>query len=80
MLTRYIEVALEHSQYEWLEESGEFYGEIPELPGVWATGSTMEECRAELREVLEECIALGLSMNHYIPVLSGVDVNVETVS
>lgn len=80
MLTRYIEVALEHSRYEWLEESQEFYGEIPELPGVWASGRTMDECRAELREVLEEWVAMGLSMNHHIPVLSGVDVNVETVS
>jgi predicted RNase H-like HicB family nuclease len=80
MLTRYIEVAIEHGQYEWLEESHEYYGEIPELPGVWATGSTMDECRTELKEVLEEWIAMGLSMNHHIPVLSGVDVNVEPVS
>jgi predicted RNase H-like HicB family nuclease len=78
MLTRYIQTALARVRYEWLQVSQEYYAEIPELPGVWATGATEEECRLELKEVLEDWIALGLSRNDHIPVISGVDVNVET--
>jgi predicted RNase H-like HicB family nuclease len=79
MLTAYIQAALKNSRYEWLEESQVYYGEIPELPGVWSTGASIEECRTELQEVLEDWLALGLSQNHHIPVISGIDVNVETV-
>ena len=28
--------------------------------GVWATGKTLEECRRELKEVVEEWIAIRL--------------------
>jgi predicted RNase H-like HicB family nuclease len=58
---------MQHARLEWLEDSQEFYGEIPELPGVWATGPTIDACREELQEVLEEWVALGLSMGHRIP-------------
>jgi predicted RNase H-like HicB family nuclease len=79
MLTRYIQAALSTAKFEWLDESQLYYGEIPELPGVWATGTTLDECRTELQETLEDWVALGLAMNHHIPVISGIDVNVEPV-
>lgn len=79
MLTRYIQVALQQAEIEWLGDDQIYYGAIPELPGVWATGVTVDECRVELQEVLEDWISLGLSMNHHIPVIAGVDVNVKTV-
>ncbi|HEX3722638.1 MAG TPA: hypothetical protein VHV31_07590 [Nitrolancea sp.] len=80
MLTRYIEAAMRQARYEWLTESNEFYGEIVETPGVWATGATRESCTEELQEVLEDWIVLGLSMHHRIPVIDGVNVNVEAVA
>lgn len=80
MLTQYINAALDRARFDWLDEDQVYYGEIPELPGVWATGSTVEESRNELQEVVEDWIALGLSRNSHIPVISGIDVNVETVS
>ena len=39
MLTEYIEAAMRHARIERLPESGQYYGEIPETPGVWATGA-----------------------------------------
>lgn len=79
MLTRYIEAGMDRARFEWLPETHVYYGEIPELPGVWATGDTIDECRDELREVLQDWIVLGLSIHSSLPVLDGIDVNVEAV-
>ena len=70
MLTDYIYAALRKAHYELLED-GTFYGEIPPCPGVLATASTLEACRAELQEVLEDWIVLGLRMGHEIPDIDG---------
>jgi predicted RNase H-like HicB family nuclease len=61
MLTEYINTAMRHARYDILPEGGGYYGEIPGLPGVWANADTLEACREELREVLEDWIALGLA-------------------
>ncbi len=36
---------------EYIEEP--YYGEVPELRGVWAIGKTLEECRKNLKEAIE---------------------------
>ncbi|RKY63132.1 MAG: type II toxin-antitoxin system HicB family antitoxin [Candidatus Latescibacterota bacterium] len=54
MLLKYIEEALRKARYEIIEDEEPYYGEIPELQRVWATGGTLQECRENLREVLEE--------------------------
>ena len=55
-------------------------GKIPGLQGVWANADTLEDCRDELREVLEEWIILGLKMNHHIPAIDGIELNLEKVA
>jgi predicted RNase H-like HicB family nuclease len=50
---------------------------IPLLPGVWASAATLEECGEELRQVLEDWIALGLSMHHDIPPVDGREIVVN---
>ncbi len=52
-----------------------FYGEVPELEGVWATGKTLEDCRRELQEVIEGWIALKLRFGHPIPAIGGHSIN-----
>jgi len=66
MLIQYIQAAMSQAHYEALED-GTLYGEIPPCPGVYATANTQETCRAELQEVLEGWIVLGLRMGHTIP-------------
>ena len=61
MITRYIESAMSLARYEELEDDGSVYGEIPGFDGVYANTDSMESCRTELREVLEEWILLRLS-------------------
>jgi predicted RNase H-like HicB family nuclease len=63
MLTNYIRAALHHARYEILPSDGSFYGEIPGFDGVYANAETLEECREELEEVLEEWILLRVSRN-----------------
>ena len=80
MLTQYIQTALRQAKYEILSEDGSFYGEIPNFQGVWANAATLEECRDELADVLEEWIFLHLADNTPLPVVNGLKLSVERVS
>ena len=68
---------MHHARCEWLAEDAIHYCEIPELPGVWASGRDESAARAEPREVREDWIALGLAMRHPIPALDGIEINVS---
>jgi predicted RNase H-like HicB family nuclease len=80
MLTAYINAAMRSAHYEILDGGEGYFGKIPGLQGVWANADTLEACRDELREVLEEWIILGLKMNHQIPVIDGIELNFEKVA
>lgn len=60
MLIEYIQAALERAKYEIIDDVEPYYGEVPELKGVWSTGKTLEECRKKLAEVIEGWIILRL--------------------
>jgi predicted RNase H-like HicB family nuclease len=79
MLTNYIQAAMRHARYKMLPQDGSFFGEIPDIDGVWANASTLEECRDELEDVLQEWLALSLAKNLPIPMVDGIDVNVSLV-
>jgi predicted RNase H-like HicB family nuclease len=59
MLIEYIQKALEKAHYKILED-GTWFAEIPRFQGVWANANTVEECRHELMEVLEEWLILKI--------------------
>ncbi len=69
MILEYIHAALDRAQYEIIEDEEPFYGEIPDLPGVWATGKTLEDCRQKLKEVLDGWIIIHLRRGLPIPAL-----------
>jgi predicted RNase H-like HicB family nuclease len=60
MLTKYIDAAMKKAHYELLSDDRSFYGKVPGFPGVYANAATLEDCRNELREVLEDWILLGI--------------------
>ncbi|MCD6472908.1 type II toxin-antitoxin system HicB family antitoxin [Candidatus Aerophobetes bacterium] len=60
MLTEYIEEALKRARYEIIDDEEPYYGEVPELRGVWATGKTLEECRKNLKEVIEGWLVISI--------------------
>jgi predicted RNase H-like HicB family nuclease len=80
MLSKYIQAALRKAKYEILEDDGTFYGEIHGFQGVWANAATLEDCRNELAEVLEEWIFLNISDKTPLPVVDGLKLSVEKVS
>ena len=67
MITEYIEAALSKAKYEMIEDEEPYYGEVPELEGVWATGKTLEECRKNLVEVIDGWILVRLRKGLPIP-------------
>lgn len=80
MLTAYINAAMRKARYEILPDGEGYFGTIDGLQGVWANADTLEACREELREVLEEWIVLGLRMGHALPVMDGIDLNIREVA
>ena len=80
MLTAYINAALRKAHYEILPDGEGYFGTIEALVGVWAQANTLEACREELREVLEEWIVLGLKMGHVLPALDGITLAIQEVA
>lgn len=74
MLTDYIDAALHHATYKILED-GSYWGEIPALPGLWGSGSTLEACREDLSDVVQDWLIFAFKQNRTIPVINGIDLN-----
>jgi predicted RNase H-like HicB family nuclease len=75
MLTEYIKASLKKAEYKKLED-GSWYAEIPGFKGVWANGESVEECRNELQEVLEEWLILKIRDKDSIPTVDGLDIKI----
>jgi predicted RNase H-like HicB family nuclease len=80
MLTAYVKAAMRRARYEILPDDGSFYGEIPDFRGVYANADTLEACRDELEEVLEEWILLRVSRQLALPVVDGLSPRVTEVA
>ena len=76
MLIQYIQAALEHAKYEIIDDEEPYYGEVPELQGVWASGKTLEKSRKNLEEVIDEWIIIRLRKGLIIPPIE--NFNIET--
>lgn len=79
MLREYVSAAMRRAHYEILEEDGTYYGEIPDVEGVYANAESLEACRDELEEVLEEWVLFRISRNLSVPVVDGIDLRVHKV-
>jgi predicted RNase H-like HicB family nuclease len=76
MLTAYIQAAMKRAHYEILDDNEGYYGEIPGFQGVWANAATLEECRQELQETLEDWILFGVRLGHTLPVVEGIKLEI----
>ncbi len=80
MLTEYVQAALKKAKYEILPDDKSYYGSIPGFKGVWSNAKTLEDCRNELREVLEDWILISISRHLPLPIVEGIELKVkETV-
>ena len=61
-------------------DDGTYYGEVPECPGVYANTTRLEECREELREVLEEWILFRVHRHLPLPVIDDIELTIKEVA
>ena len=82
MLVEYIEQALNQAHYEMIDDEEPYYGEVKELNGVYATGASLEECRKNLKEVIEGWIIISIQKNLPIPKIGNLEIKttVEAIS
>lgn len=79
MLFEYIQGALEKAEYKKLDD-GTWFAEIPGFEGVWANSKTVEDCRKELMEVLEEWLILKIRDGDRIPIVKDIEINIKEVA
>ena len=66
MLSEFIDKKLRKARYKLLND-GSYFGEIHELKGVWANAKNLEDCRRELREVIEDWLLLKVRAHEKVP-------------
>lgn len=79
MITRYVARALERAQYRLIED-GTFSATVRGLRGVIATGATLEACRRDLAEVVEDWVLVRIARGLTVPALDGVTIRVRRAS
>ena len=80
MLLDYLNAALERASYEKIEDAEPYYGEIPGVQGVWATGRTLEECRRNLVQALEDWIFFSIYRGEPIPAVGGITIELPRLA
>ena len=74
MIRNYIDAALRQAHYEIIDDEEPYYGSVPALQGVWASGRTLEECRDRLADVIEGWVLIRLSRGLTIPPIGDAEV------
>ena len=78
-LRSYLERALQLAEYE-RDEDGVIVASVPNADGFYAQGSSIEEARTELADVIEGNVLLALQLGFTIPTLPGVEVTEQEVA
>lgn len=73
MLLAYLNAALEQARYEKIEDEEPYYGEVPGLQGVWATGPTLEACRRGLMAAVEDWVFFSVAQGAPLPSIGNVE-------
>ena len=79
MVLEYIQKALDLAHYDLIDDEDPFYGEVPGLQGVWATGKSLEGCRQELSRAIEDWVLFSVAKGLPIPALDGVGIELPVL-
>jgi predicted RNase H-like HicB family nuclease len=79
MILEYCSLAIEKAEYKRLED-GSWFAEIPGFKGVWANARTVEGCRTELMNVLEEWLVLKLRDRDPVPEIGGLKLEIREMA
>lgn len=66
MLSSFLEEKLNNASYKILADKT-YFGEVKGVRGVWANAKTLEKCRTELKEVLEDWLLLKIKSGDAVP-------------
>ena len=76
MILQYLDAAMTTARYEMIEDQEPFYGEIPGIQGVWASGETLEGCRENLVAAVEDWLLFSIARGAEIPAIGDVVIEV----
>ena len=79
MILAYVQQALERADYDKLDD-GSYVAEVSGLQGVLGAGATLEACRANLAEVVEEWVLIRIARGLSVPPLGDITVAVKHAS
>ena len=79
VISRYVQEALRRARYRMLDD-GTFCGTVANLRGVVASAHTLEQCRDQLAEIVEEWVLVRVSRGLSVPTLGGETVRVRKAS
>ena len=79
MITTYVDQALRRARYAQVDD-GLFCATVSGLQGVIATGRTLESCRDQLAEIVEEWVLVRVARGLRVPRLGGIRVEVKKAS
>ena len=79
MITSYVDQALRRARYAQMD-GGLFCATVPRLQGVIATGRTLESCRDQLAEIVEEWVLVRIARGLRVPPLGRIKVEVKKAS
>jgi predicted RNase H-like HicB family nuclease len=79
VISRYVQNALRRARYQELENHG-YCATVSGLRGVVATGRSLEECREQLAEVIEEWVLVRVARGLNVPAMGGQKVQVRKAS
>lgn len=66
MLSSFLKEKLNSASYKILADKT-YFGEVKGARGVWANAKTLEKCRTELKEVLEDWLLLKIKSGDTVP-------------
>jgi predicted RNase H-like HicB family nuclease len=76
MIRAYVETALRRARYDKLQD-GTFCAEVPRRRDVLATDDTLEDCRDQLAEVVEEWVLVRVARGLALPPSGRIEVRVK---
>jgi predicted RNase H-like HicB family nuclease len=76
MISRYLDEALNRARYQSMSDGG-YCATVRGLRGVIAHGRTLESCRANLAEVVEEWILVRVARGLAVPKLGHASIRVR---
>lgn len=67
MISDFINDSMKQAKYEIIEDDNSIYWYIPGFDWVWANSDSLDSCREELQEILEEWLIIKLRKVKNIP-------------